>query len=128
MKSPTICYALNCWAIISDCVEYHEWKFNERVNGSIYSIYTFSRKIGSALASTFLSFSLVICGFDTSMNIQPEVVSRNIRILVTSIPLLACGFVIIGLGFVYNISNEDSKSIHHCIMDNRQSGERKDIS
>ena len=44
-------FTMLIWALVSDCLDYSEWKTGFRSDGSMYSLYTFSRKIGSALAS-----------------------------------------------------------------------------
>lgn len=111
-----MCYALNCWAIVSDCIEYHEYHFGQRANGTIYSIYTFSRKIGSALASAFASYSLGFIGYVSGVASQtPEVASR-IRYLVTAVPLIANILICVGLGVIYNLKKEDSAKIHEELM------------
>lgn len=107
-----MCYALNCWAIVSDCIEYHEYKFGQRANGSIYSIYTFSRKIGSALASAFASYSLGFIGYVSGVAAQSAEVASRIRYLVTAVPLISCVVICIGLGLIYNLKKEDSVKIH----------------
>ena len=40
-------FTMLIWALVTDCLDYSEWKFHERSDGSMYSLYTFSRKIGS---------------------------------------------------------------------------------
>ncbi|MCI8969739.1 MAG: MFS transporter [Lachnospiraceae bacterium] len=107
-----MCYALNCWAIVSDCIEYHEYKFGQRANGSIYSIYTFSRKIGSALASAFASYSLGLIGYVSGVNEQTAEVAGRIRYLVTAVPLIACVLICVGLGLIFNLKKEQSAKIH----------------
>ena len=45
------------WAFVTDCIDYQEWKTNKRADGTLYSIYTFSKKIGTSLThsgSTYL--------------------------------------------------------------------------
>lgn len=108
-------YALNCWAIVADCIDYHEYTTGQRADGSIYSIYTFARKIGSALASAFASYSLGLIGFVSGASSQtPEVVSR-IRYLVTAVPLVACILIVVGLGLIYNLKKEDSEHINEAL-------------
>lgn len=107
-----MCYALNCWAIVGDCIDYHEYKTGVRADGSIYSIYTFSRKIGSALASAFASYSLGLIGYVSGVNSQTPEVAARIRYLVTAVPLVACILIILGLGLVYNLKKEDSDRIN----------------
>ena len=56
-------FTMLIWALVTDCLDYSEWKFNERSDGSMYSLYTFSRKIGSTIASAFVSFGLGVIGY-----------------------------------------------------------------
>ncbi len=62
-------FTMLIWALVTDCLDYSEWKFNERSDGSMYSLYTFSRKIGSTIASTGVSFGLAAIGFVSGSNV-----------------------------------------------------------
>lgn len=109
-------YTLNCWTIVADCIEYHEWKFGQKANGSIYSIYTFSRKIGSAVASAFASYSLALIGFVSGVNEQTQEVANRIRYMVTAVPMIAGILIVIGLGLIYNLKKTDMDTIHEEIQ------------
>lgn len=127
-----MCYALNCWSIVSDCIEYHEYKFGQRANGTIYSIYTFSRKIGSALASAFASYSLGFIGYVSGVDSQTAEVASRIRYLVTAVPLVACILICIGLGLIYNLKKSDIEKIHaelemrHAQTDSSSAGKQQE--
>ena len=109
-------YNLNCWSIVTDCIEYHEWKFGQRANGTIYSVYTFARKIGSALASAFASYSLGFVGYISGIESQTAQVAVRIRYLVTAVPVIANLLVLIGLGIVYNLKKGEMEKIHEEIL------------
>lgn len=104
-----MCYALNCWAITADCISYHEIKFGQKANGTIFSIYTFSRKMGSAFASAFASYSLGWIGYVSGAASQSLEVAESIRSLVTAVPLIGCILIAVGLGLVYNLKEEGEK-------------------
>ena len=57
-------FTMLIWALVSDCLDYSEWKTGMRSDGSMYSLYTFSRKIGSTVASTGIAASLGLVGSD----------------------------------------------------------------
>ena len=38
------------WAFVTDVIDYHEYLTGLREDGTVYSIYSFARKIGQALA------------------------------------------------------------------------------
>jgi len=105
-------YMLSCWAIVTDCIDYQEYTTGLRADGSIYSMYTFSRKIGSAIASAFASYSLALIGFDETLSLQTTEVAGRIRVLVSCLPFAGCALILIGLGLVYNLSDEDARRIN----------------
>lgn len=51
------------WALVSDTVEYGEWKTGIRGEGSVYTGYTFSRKISAALAGFLPGIMLTQIGY-----------------------------------------------------------------
>ena len=84
-------FTMLIWALVTDCLDYSEWKFNERSDGSMYSLYTFSRKIGSTIASTGVSFGLAVIGFVSGSNVvQTAEAVNGIYFLVNIIPVVTC--------------------------------------
>ncbi|MDR0712927.1 MAG: glycoside-pentoside-hexuronide (GPH):cation symporter [Bacteroidales bacterium] len=51
------------WALISDAVEYGEWKTGQRAEGLVYSFFTFSRKFSQALAGFIPGVVLAAVGY-----------------------------------------------------------------
>ncbi len=51
------------WALVPDTVDYGEWKTGIRAEGSVYTGYTFSRKISAALASFLPGIMLTQIGY-----------------------------------------------------------------
>lgn len=106
-------FAMLIWAMVTDCLDYTEWKTGERNDGSMYSIYTFSRKIGSTLASALAAFGLDAIGFQSGLNVvQTADTVNNIRILVCVIPVITCALQIIGVGFIYNLDDAKTKKMY----------------
>lgn len=106
-------FTMLIWAMVTDCLDYGEWVTGERNDGSMYSIYTFSRKIGSTLASTIASFSLGAIGYVSGINVvqTPEVVS-SIRVLVCAIPVVTAVLEVIGIGFIFNLNQEKTEKMY----------------
>lgn len=105
-------FTMLIWAFVTDCIDYSELQTGERNDGSLYSIYTFSRKIGSTLASTIASFSLGIIGYVSGIQYQTPEVASHIRTLCTSIPVITCILELIGIGLVYNLTNEKTNEMY----------------
>lgn len=94
------------WALVTDTLDYHEYITGERSDGSLYSIYTFSRKIGSTLASTLASVMLGLVGFVSGAASQAPAVAENIRTLTTAVPVITTLLQLIGIGLIFNLSKE----------------------
>lgn len=105
-------FTMLVWALVSDCLDYHEYKFGYRSDGSLYSIYTFSRKIGSTIASTLASYSLAWIGFVAGAASQGPAVSENIRMLYTAVPLVATILELIGLGLIFNLTRDKTNQMY----------------
>ena len=50
------------WAMVTDCIDVQEARTGRRSDGSVYSLYTLSRKLGSALAASSISYILGVMG------------------------------------------------------------------
>lgn len=106
-------FTMLIWALVTDCLDYSEWKFNERSDGSMYSLYTFSRKIGSTIASTGVSFGLAAIGFVSGSNVvQTAEAVNGIYFLVNIIPVVTCALELIGVGLIFNLNKETTGQMY----------------
>ena len=106
-------FTMLIWALVTDCLDYSEWKFNERSDGSMYSLYTFSRKIGSTIASTGVSFGLAAIGFVSGSNVvQPAEAVNGIYFLVNIIPVVTCILELVGVGLIFNLNKETTEQMY----------------
>ena len=106
-------FTMLIWALVTDCLDYSEWKFNERSDGSMYALYTFSRKIGSTIASTGVSFGLAAIGFVSGSNVvQTAEAVNGIYFLVNIIPVVTCALELIGVGLIFNLNKETTEQMY----------------
>ena len=104
-------FTMLVWAFVTDAIDYNEYITGQRNDGSLYSIYTYSRKKGTTVASVGVSGILSAIGFITTATTQtPEVVAR-IRMLGTGVPFIAVVLEIIGIGLIWNLSKSDTEKI-----------------
>ena len=104
-------FAMLVWALVTDCLDYQEVITGQRTDGSVYSIFTFARKLGSTLASTLASYALGWIGFDVALKVQTPEVASSIRYLCTGIPVVTGILLILGLGLIFNLKKEDTDRI-----------------
>lgn len=75
-------------SMIVSCMDYHEWKTGEKIEGIFSSINNFSGKIGSALASALLGVLMSWSHYDGNLEVQPDSANKMIVALYSWIPIL----------------------------------------
>lgn len=112
-------FTMLVWAFVTDAIDYNEYKTGKRYDASLYSIYTFSRKIGSTVASVGVSGVLAAIGFVSSASSQTPEVIDNIRKLGTGVPLIAVLLEIIGIGLIWNLNKEKTEEMQRVLSERK---------
>ena len=98
-------FTMLIWALVSDCLDYSEWKTGFRSDGSMYSMYTFSRKIGSTIASSGLAFFLGMVGYVSGENVvQTAEAVKGIYYVCNAIPTICYALILVGIGLIFNLN------------------------
>ena len=84
------------WAMVSDTIDYGEWKTGYRTEGLVNSACSFGYKIGNGIGSALLGLILEIGGYVGTAAVQTESALTSIKVCFVWIPILvyACGLVI----------------------------------
>ncbi|ELY2591943.1 MFS transporter [Cronobacter sakazakii] len=93
------------WALVPDTVDYGEWKTGIRAEGSVYTGYTFSRKISAALAGFLPGIMLTEIGYVPNA-LQTPATLDGLRQLIFLWP---CGLAIIAavtMGLFYKLNEQ----------------------
>lgn len=98
------------WALISDAVEYGDWKTGIRAEGLVYSSYTFFRKLSQAIAGFVPGIVLAFVGYVPNA-IQSENALLGIRSLIYIYPGALSILTILFMYFFYPLWNEKYKQI-----------------
>ena len=85
---------------LADTIEYGQWKLGKRNESIIFSIQPFINKIGGAMASGVLGFTLIISGINNAEG-PADVPSGGITILKTS--MLIIPLITIVAGYIINM-------------------------
>ena len=106
-------FTMLIWALVSDCLDYSEWKTGFRSDGSMYSMYTFSRKIGSTIASSGLAASLAAVGYVSGNNVvQTEAAVKGIYYVCNAIPTICYALILIGIGLIFNLDKKKTDQMY----------------
>ena len=98
------------WALVSDAVEYGEWKTGTRSEGLVYSFFTFSRKLSQALAGFIPGLVLAAVGYVPNV-VQSLKALEGIKGLMFIYPAGLAIATIIVMGTFYKLSDSRYKEI-----------------
>lgn len=99
------CGGATMWAMVSDTIDYGEWKTGFRTEGLINSACSFGYKIGNGIGSALLGVILEIGGYVGTATVQTSSALFSIEICFVwiSIVIYVLGLIIIKF---YNLDNE----------------------
>lgn len=98
-------FSLICWAMITDVIDDTEVQTGSRDDGTIYAVYSFSRKLGQALSSGVTGYLLNYIGYsqDTAFD---ENVTRGIYDITCVVPAIGYLLLAFVLYFLYPLTKE----------------------
>lgn len=97
------------WAMITDVIDDAELKNGVREDGTIYSVYSFARKLGQALSSGMIGALLTAIGYTDAVASNPgayPAVLKSIFQLSCIIPAIGLILVALALMFIYPLSKK----------------------
>ncbi len=95
-----------CWALVTDVIDDKEVRTGNRDDGTVYGVYSWSRKMGQAIAGGLSGWALTFIGYDELAAAQSTSVNDGIYYLSTYFPgviYLACGLVLL---FIFPLSRK----------------------
>jgi GPH family glycoside/pentoside/hexuronide:cation symporter len=111
-------YSTVSWAMMGDAIDYNEWKFGTREEGTVYSLHSFFRKlaqgIGPAVALVIMNgLGYVNNAVDPvtgaemiDVTLLSWDVAIKLRILVAALFLISAIMQFIGLAVIYNLDKK----------------------
>ncbi|MBO8416533.1 MAG: MFS transporter [Proteobacteria bacterium] len=101
------CGGATMWAMVSDTIDYGEWKTGHRTEGLVNSACSFGYKIGNGIGSALLGIIIELGGYVGGAAVQSSSALFSIRLCFTWIPIglfAACGAIL----FFYHLDKEFS--------------------
>lgn len=93
------------WAMITDVIDDAEVQNGVREDGTIYSVYSFARKIGQALSSGLVGALLGLIGYTQATAFDPDV-TRKIFTMSCVVPIMGLVAVALALWFIYPLNKK----------------------
>lgn len=99
------------WAFITDIIDYQEVVTGSRDDGTVYAIYSFSRKLGQAIAGGISGFALSMIGYVSAtagqVVQQTQSALDGIYNISTLVPALGYLTVMLLLAFAYPLNKKE---------------------
>jgi len=87
----------------------------------MYSLYTFSRKIGSTVASTGIAASLGLVGYVSGQNVvQTAEAVQGIYYVCNAIPFICYALQLIGIGLIFNLDKKKTDEMYAAMAAKRE--------
>ena len=100
-------YSTVSWAMMGDAIDYNEWKFGTREEGTVYSLHSFFRKLAQGIGPSLVLVIMVAFGYvGANEGNQIWEVAINMRYIVAATFLFSAILQFIGLGLVYNLDKK----------------------
>ena len=99
-------FNLVIWANITDVIDYQEVKYGKRDDGTVYAVYSFSRKLGQAFAGGLGGWVLGYIGYNSAEKVQTAEVASGIYNAATIVPGVCFLLVALALTFIYPLSKK----------------------
>ena len=101
-------YTCVSWAMMGDAIDYNEWKFGTREEGTVYSIHSFFRKFAQGVGPSVVLLVMGALGYVESLGTigQSMETARNMCWLVAGLYALSAILQFIGIAVIYNLDRK----------------------
>jgi len=101
-------YSTVSWAMMSDAIDYNEWKTGNREEGTVYALHSFFRKLAQGVGPAVALVIMVALGYvGANEGNQTAEVALNMRYLVAALYLFSAVMEFVGLGVIYNLNKKN---------------------
>ena len=101
-------YTCVSWALMADAIDYNEWKFGTREEGTVYSLHSFFRKLAQGVGPSAVLLIMGWLGYVSAKGTggQSAPTAYNMCWLVAGLYLFSAVVQFIGLALVYNLDKK----------------------
>lgn len=101
-------YTCVSWALMGDAIDYNEWKFGKREEGTVYSLHSFFRKLAQGVGPSLVLLIMGVLGYDSKLGTIGQTVetSHNMCWLVAGLYLFSAIMQFVGIALVYNLDKK----------------------
>ena len=114
----------NCvsWALMGDAIDYNEWKFGTREEGTVYSLHSFFRKLAQGVGPSVVILIMGALGYVESLGTigQSAETAKNMCWLVAGLYMFSAIMQFIGIALVYNLDKKTLNKMTEELAERRE--------
>ncbi len=101
-------YTCVSWALMGDAIDYNEWKFGTREEGTVYSLHSFFRKLAQGIGPSMVLLMMGALGYVSKLGTigQSAATAHNMCWLVAGLYLFSAVLQFVGIALIYNIDKK----------------------
>ena len=101
-------YTCVSWALMADAIDYSEWKFGKREEGTVYSLHSFFRKLAQGIGPSMVIALLGVLGYVESAGTtgQTPEMAHNACWLVAGLYMFSAVMQFVGIGLIFNLDKK----------------------
>ena len=101
-------YTCVSWAMMGDAIDYNEWKYGTREEGTVYALHSFFRKLAQGVGPSVVLLIMGVLGYQSNLGTigQSLQTSHNMCWLVAGLYLFSAVMQFIGLAVIYNLDKK----------------------
>ena len=101
-------YTCVSWAMMGDAIDYNEWKFGTREEGTVYSLHSFFRKLAQGVGPSLVLLIMGWIGYQSKYGTigQTATTAHNMCWLVAALYMFSAVLQFIGLAVIYNLDKK----------------------
>ena len=113
----------NCvsWALMGDAIDYNEWRFGTREEGTVYSLHSFFRKLAQGVGPSVVILIMGALGYVESLGTigqSPETAYRMCW-LVAGLYMFSAVMMFVGLALIYNLDKNTVNKMNSELTERR---------
>ena len=101
-------YTCVSWAFMADAIDYNEWKFGTREEGTVYSIHSFFRKLAQGIGPSIVLLVMGALGYVSELGTEGQslATATNMCWLVAGLYCFSGVVMWVAIKYIYNLDKE----------------------
>lgn len=101
-------YTCVSWAFMADAIDYNEWKFGTREEGTVYSLHSFFRKLAQGVGPSIVLVLMGALGYVSKLGTEGQSLETayNMCWLVAGLYVFSGVLMFIAIAFIYNLDKK----------------------